>query len=164
MLQRFFFLSHLFASARRHRLQPARSGAPAVFTLGTAACWAPQRQRGSTRARRLERLLLRATPPATPDLHAADGAVARTATLRRRTRSRTRAGLPCPSGLPSPSRARRGAGVRSSSGYVAFLRRVAVANAAPSVSAERPCGWPSRDTGETKVASQQSAPPQGVTP
>ena len=40
----------------------------AALTLGTAACWAPQRQRGPTRARRLGRLPLRATPPATPDL------------------------------------------------------------------------------------------------
>ena len=68
MMPFFFFQSHRFASARRHRLQPARSGAPAAFTLGTATCWAPQRQRGPTRARRLERLPLRATPPATPDL------------------------------------------------------------------------------------------------
>ena len=86
--------------------------------------------------------------------------------LRRRTKSRTRARAPVPQRPPTSelSTTRRWGPLRSSSGYVASLRRVAVANAAPSVSAERPCGWPSRDTGETKVASQQSAPPQGVTP
>ena len=86
--------------------------------------------------------------------------------LRRRTKSRTRARAPVPQRPPTsePSTTRRWGPLQSSSGYVASLRRVAVANAAPSVSAERPCGWPSRDTEETKVASQQSAPPQGVTP
>ena len=52
-----------------------------------------------------------------------------------------------------PSTTRRWGPLRSSSEYVAFLRRVAVANAAPSVSGERPFGWPLRDTGEIKVAS-----------
>ena len=58
-------------------------------------------------------------------------------------------------------------GTVGSSEYVASLRRIAVANAERSSSAERPCGWPSRDTGEngeTKVALQHSAPPQRVMP
>ena len=55
--------------------------------------------------------------------------------LRRRTRSRTRARAPVPSGIPLLIRARRSAGdtcriAPACSRYVAFLRRVAVANAA----------------------------------
>ena len=77
----------------------------------------------------------------------------------RRTNSRTRARAPVPQRPPTsePTTTRRWGPLRSSSGYVASSRRVAVANAAPSVSVERPCGWPSRDTGETKVASQSNA-------
>ena len=64
--------------------------------------------------------------------------------LRRRTKSRTRATAPVPQRPPTsePSTTRRWGPLQSSSGYVASLRRVAVANAAPSVSAERPCGCP----------------------
>ena len=176
---------------KRHRRQPVRSGAQAAFTLGTAACWAPQHQRGPINTSSKAGASAAARDAAGHARPAADRAVARcTATescvhqrraqavaaawrraggarsLRRRTKSRTRARAPVPQRPPTsePSTTRRWGPLRSSSGYVASLRRVAVANAAPSVSAERPCGWPSRDTGETKVASQQSAPPQGVTP
>ena len=183
------FFSH--TSGRRYRLH---SRPEAALKLRSRS----ERQHAGPRSvsevqheprRRLVRLPLRATPPATPDLppigrwraarrpkaavhqrraQAVAAALRRAGgacSLRRRTRSRTRARAPVPQRPPTsePSTTRRWGPSRSSSGYVASLRRVAVANAAPSVSAERPCGWPSRDTGETKVASQQSAPPQGVT-
>ena len=51
-----------------------------------------------------------------------------------------------------------------SSGYVDRLRRSATLSTAPSVSAAPGCGCPVRARGETRVASQHSAPPRGVAP
>ena len=53
---------------------------------------------------------------------------------------------------------------RQSSGYRASLRRRAAAMAAPSSSAARGCGRPSRRSGATSVASQHSASPKRVEP
>ena len=44
------------------------------------------------------------------------------------------------------------------------MRRSALRGADPSVSAAPGCGWHARVSGETSVASQQSATPRGVAP
>ena len=85
---------------------------------------------------------------------------------RIRTRSRTRWSAPSLHRPPTsdPRTTSFWGPPALSSGYASRLRRSATRRTAPSVAAAPGCGKPVRVSGETRVASQHSAPPRGVAP